>query len=152
MSSPLDQFTFILDADHKPVQHANDDAWWEWYRHEPNRRVAKTEIGDVTVSTVFVSLLLRPPPNNLPFETKIFGGPHDREEWLTATWKEAEAQHEHIVAMLRRAQHIEQSKTEAQAATTDNALKCKIELAALEANATGKIVIIDTPNGKIEIG
>jgi hypothetical protein len=49
---------------------------------ENNRLVAKTEIGDVTISTVFISLDLRPPPGRGKlFETKDFGGKHD-EEWL----------------------------------------------------------------------
>jgi hypothetical protein len=124
MTSHLDQYTYILDADHKPVQCANDDAWFAWYQDvDKNRRVARTEIdATTTVSTVFTSLDLRPQRGHL-FETKIFGGKHDNDQWLTATWEEAELQHDHVVAMLRHAQRIEQQKTEAQAATTDEPLR-----------------------------
>jgi len=101
MTSHLDPYTFIL-VDRKPVQHANDEEWWRWYLNEENRRVAKTqfESGLITVSTVFTSLDLLPERGKL-FETKVFGGKLDQEEWRCATWEEAEAQHAKAVALVR---------------------------------------------------
>jgi hypothetical protein len=99
--SHLDQFTYIL-VDHKPVQHPNDDEWFRWYMHEPNRRVALTMFkgGDIVVSTVFTSMDLT--PDHLLFETKVFRGGEGGEEWRTATWEEAEAKHAEVVRMIKQ--------------------------------------------------
>lgn len=64
--------------------------WFEW----GDRRVASDTIGESRVSTVFLGLdhsfgTGKP----LLFETMIFGGPLDREQWRCSTWEEAEAQH-----------------------------------------------------------
>jgi hypothetical protein len=94
----LDSCTFKL-VDRKVVQCRNDDEWFAWFQQvEANRRVAKTEMGDVSVSTVFVGLVLT--PDRMPFETKVFGGKHNQEEYRTATWEEAEAKHAEIVSMI----------------------------------------------------
>jgi hypothetical protein len=101
----LDEMTFIL-VDRKPIQHPQDDEWWSWFQNLDNRKVAETEIErTVVVSTVFVGIDLRPPPmRGRLFETKVFGGKHDRDEWLDATWEEAERRHADVVAYLRRDQ------------------------------------------------
>jgi hypothetical protein len=101
MPSHLDPHTYIL-VDRKPVQHANDEEWWAWFCNMDNRRVGFTEIGNVTVSTIFFSLDLRPQRGML-FETKIFGGEHDGKELLAATWEEAELNHLKAVGMQGRA-------------------------------------------------
>jgi hypothetical protein len=93
----LDSCTFIL-VDKKVVQHPNNDEWFQWYLNLDNRRVAKTEIGEVWISTVFVGLVLT--PDRMPFETQVFGGKYSREVWRTATWEEAEAKHAEVVAMI----------------------------------------------------
>jgi hypothetical protein len=97
----LDACTFIL-VDKKVVQHPNNDEWFRWYLKTENRRVAETEIGDVWISTVFVGLVLT--PDKMPFETKVFGGKHNQEDFRTATWEEAEAKHAEIVAMVKAEQ------------------------------------------------
>lgn len=105
MPSHLDSVTYVLDAERKPVQHANDDAWWRWFNVEDNRRVAKTTVGDVWISTVFIGVDLLPPPNRGKlFETQVFGGEHSRERFYAATWEEAQAQHARIVALVERGQ------------------------------------------------
>ena len=96
--SHLDQYTYKL-VDRKPVQCANDDAYWLWYLVEANRRVAKTTIGTVWISTVFTGLNIIPQEMAL-FETEVFGGKYDRETWRCRTWEEAEKQHERIVKMV----------------------------------------------------
>ena len=96
----LDEFTYIL-VDRRPVQHRNDDEWFRWYQNVENRRVALTRIDDVTVSTVFDGIDIRPQRGML-FETKIFGGAHDQKEWLAATWEEAEQCHAKAVALVQQ--------------------------------------------------
>ena len=66
------------------------------------RRVARDDIGDALVSTVFLGLNHRwddGPP--LIFETMIFGGPHDESQWRYSTEAMAQAGHAAIVAALR---------------------------------------------------
>jgi hypothetical protein len=74
----------------------------QWARafEDDMRRVAFDENGDIRVSTVFLGL-----DHNLYgdrpelFETMIFGGPHDEEQWRYATWDEAEAGHKAACAI-----------------------------------------------------
>lgn len=59
-----------------------------------NRRVAETKKGGITVSTVFLGLdhewgSVTP----ILFETMIFGGQHNQDQWRYSTWKEAEEGH-----------------------------------------------------------
>jgi len=67
------------------------------------RRVARDEVGDSDVSTVFLQLdhsfTGRPPP--LVFETMVFGGPLDGECERYATWDEAEMGHARMIARVR---------------------------------------------------
>jgi hypothetical protein len=51
----------------------------------------QTDVGDAKVSTIFVGFAARP---GWPlFETMIFGGPLDLQQWRYATYAEAEAGH-----------------------------------------------------------
>jgi hypothetical protein len=101
MAHPLDPFTYIL-VDRKPVNHPNNDNWFLWFGNMDNRRVGLTQIGAVVISTIFGGIDRSyghgGPP--LLFETHVFGGKHDDDEWLTSTWEEAEAKHAEIVQML----------------------------------------------------
>jgi hypothetical protein len=99
MSSPLDDLTYIL-VDRKPVRHPNNGEWSLWFMVEANRRVAKTTLGDIWISTVFTGIA--PEPGML-FETQVFGGKHNRKTWRCRTWNEAEEQHEIIVEMVKAA-------------------------------------------------
>ena len=104
MTHPLDPFTYILDANRKPVQHANDDDWFRWFSNMDNRRVALTFVGngDVMVSTVFGGID-RNYGRELPlfFETRILGGNYDGMEWLSSSWEAAENCHAQAIAFLR---------------------------------------------------
>lgn len=58
------------------------------------RTIARNEVGAICVSTVFLVIdhnFGDGPP--LVFETMIFGGPCDQEQWRYATYDEAEAGH-----------------------------------------------------------
>jgi len=104
MTSHLDPYTFVLDADHNVVQHDNDDEWWLWYLDMSNRRVGYTEIagGQMSVSTVFTAMDITPDRGRM-FETKVFGGDHDQETFRCATWDEAVRQHHEVVTMVSNA-------------------------------------------------
>lgn len=68
------------------------------------RRIAKTQIGDVTVSTVFLCLnhgAFRYDGPDLWFETMIFGGPLDEDCLRYETYEEAERGHEEMVARVK---------------------------------------------------
>lgn len=84
---------YILD-DKTPIECPDIIEWGKWFE-KAERHVAKTEAGDVKVSTVFLGLdhsFGEGPP--LLFETMIFGGDHDEEMWRYSTWDEAEQGHE----------------------------------------------------------
>ena len=68
---------------------------WEKWMQDAMRHVAKTEEGEVKVSTVFLGLDHAYAPNEPRklFETMIFGGPHDGYQERCSTWGEAEGMH-----------------------------------------------------------
>lgn len=76
---------------------------WALEFDKANRTVAKTEIGDVLISTVFLGLDHNwgaGPP--LLFETMIFGGELDQEQERYSTWDEAEEGHKKMVERVER--------------------------------------------------
>jgi hypothetical protein len=102
--------TYVLNG-HEPVRAATVEwaIWFETASLDGSRQVADTRVAtsnpryprpesepiyDVRVSTVFTGLDsnwgLGPP---LLFETMIFGGEHDGDQWRCSTWEEAEKQH-----------------------------------------------------------
>jgi hypothetical protein len=91
---------FILDGK-RPVP-ANDLMTWATWFETADRNVAKDQIGDVYISTVFLGINHQwgdGPP--LLFETMIFGGPHDQRQTRASTWDEAEKQHAEAVALAK---------------------------------------------------
>lgn len=88
-----------FDRDGKPLEFME---WAIKMNDAEYKRVARTELGDVLVSTVWLGLNHSwddGPP--LIFETMIFGGPHD--DWMDrySTEAEALAGHERVVAALQ---------------------------------------------------
>jgi hypothetical protein len=79
--------------------------WARWLQNTTDaRRVAIDDFTGGRVSTVFLGLdhsLGNGPP--ILFETLIFGGPLDGEQWRYCTWKEAETGHQHALALARKA-------------------------------------------------
>lgn len=75
----------------------------EWARRVEDgasRIIGRDDRGDVSVSTVWLGLDHRygvGPP--LIFETMIFGGEHDQDQWRYSTREEAEAGHAAAVAL-----------------------------------------------------
>ena len=67
--------------------------WARWFE-TADRVVAKSIVHSTTVSTVFLGLNHRFVSGRpLLFETMVFGGSLDREQWRCSTWEEAEKQH-----------------------------------------------------------
>lgn len=93
---------YILDG-HTPVPCNDVLAWGCWFENPEHRRVAATVLsGGVRVSTVFLGLdhnWGEGPP--ALFETMIFEGPHDSEQWRYSTWDEAVAGHEAAVVLAK---------------------------------------------------
>jgi hypothetical protein len=98
---------YILDTDRRPVE-VPILVWAEW--HEKNfkdRIVGRTQLtSHVYVSTVFTGMNHRflggGPP--LLFETMIFGGKLDGNQWRFASWDDAEVGHKAAVRMAQAAQ------------------------------------------------
>lgn len=92
---------YIL-SDKKPVIEMDLLKWGVWFE-KADRIVAKTSIGDMTVSTVFLGIdhnWGEGPP--LLFETMIFGGRLDMDyQTRCSTWDQAEAQHAEAVEVAK---------------------------------------------------
>ncbi len=75
--------------------------WATWFE-SADRHVAKTDIGDIIVSTVFLGLdhsFGEGEP--LLFETMIFGGNSDEEMQRYSTWEEAEKGHQNAIEKVK---------------------------------------------------
>ena len=88
--------THILNGK-TPVKCDSVTEWGEWFEtanRQVSRTKARTNSGKVDVSTVFLGIdhaVNDEPPEF--FETMIFGGEHDGEQWRYSTWDEAEKGH-----------------------------------------------------------
>jgi hypothetical protein len=80
---------------------------WGRFMSDHDRVVAVEQVGDATVSTIFLgmdhSFSADPKATPVVFETMIFQGPRDQEMHRYCTWDEAEAGHHKLVAELRGA-------------------------------------------------
>lgn len=94
---------YILDVDGKTPIRCDDLEQWGKSFANSNRIVAKTEIGNVRVSTVFLGLDHRcwgkGPP--LVFETMIFGGEYDSYQERCSTYEQAQAMHAVAVGLVK---------------------------------------------------
>lgn len=92
----LSERIYILDG-HTPVPASDLLTWSAWFE-KAERHVAKTNIGDVFVSTVFLGLDHNWDQGpSILFETMVFQGPLDGEQERYVTWEEAEAGHAAMV-------------------------------------------------------
>jgi hypothetical protein len=91
---------YILDGK-RPVRCDDVLAWGRWFE-TADVHVAETTVDGVRVSTVFLGIGgWRGPPQL--FETMIFGGEHDMDQWRYATWEEAVAGHAEAVKLVQAA-------------------------------------------------
>ena len=100
---------YVLDG-REPVETCSARSWSEWMEAKPDRRVARSEVGDIAISTVFLGLDHACDDCGPPqiFETCWFNTP-DTDDHIEryATWAEAEAGHARAV---ERARALEASK------------------------------------------
>ena len=92
---------YIL-KDRAPVPCDDLYDWARWFETS-KRHVANDEVGQVRISTVFLGLDHRWGKDGPPllFETMVFGGKRDGEQWRCSTWDDAEAQHAATVKRVR---------------------------------------------------
>jgi hypothetical protein len=108
---------YILDDKKRVVPAADYGEFFAWRDAEAAKRgqdkptatlqVAKDEIDGHTVSTIFLGLdhgwgEKQP----IVFETMTFGDPYEQNCWRYATWDEAVAGHDAIVAALREGREL----------------------------------------------
>jgi hypothetical protein len=96
---------YILDG-HTPVLEPDLMVWARWFEGSRDKRiVARTEIADAQVSTVFLGLdhgWFQDGPAIL-FETMVFDGPWSGEMERCATWDQALEMHARMVALVQTA-------------------------------------------------
>lgn len=91
---------YTLDDDHNPVKVDNIEQWVEQF--DSTERIVKQEkIEGISISTVFLGLDhnfgLSKNSDPVLFETMIFGGKHDQQQWRYCTWDEALEGHHQAV-------------------------------------------------------
>lgn len=94
---------WILDQDHIPRRVALRQ-WSAWRMEHPDTHVDDTTIGDIRISTVFLSIdhsMGRGPA--VLFETMIFGADEDGDRYQVRyhTWNQAVAGHAEAVEFVR---------------------------------------------------
>ena len=91
---------YILDNNGNPLIETDILTWSRWFE-TADRSVCRTQVGESTVSTVFLGLdhsfSEQGPP--ILYETMIFGGVHDQYQQRYATRAEAVAGHAAAVAL-----------------------------------------------------
>ncbi len=92
---------YVLDGK-TPKRVNNIIEWGEWFE-TAKRHIAVDNIGDVTISTVFLGIDHAFLDDAAPvlFETLVFGGDHDGEMERYHTWEEAEAGHARMLKLVR---------------------------------------------------
>lgn len=95
--------TYIL-VGRRPVP-VDTLTWARWFEVTAHRRVARAVVHGVEVSTMFMGVDSSFMPDGPPilFETMVFGGGLDHEQWRYATWDEAECGHRLMCQLVRRA-------------------------------------------------
>jgi len=85
---------YILNPDGTTRPATTDTEFWNWFE-KADRRVRYSEVGDVSVSTVFLGFDHGFDENGDPvlFETMIFGGPEDGWQTRSCTIDEARDMH-----------------------------------------------------------
>ena len=89
---------FVLDDQGNPVLEPDLMKWSKWFEQSEKRVLARDDLGNIRVSTVFLGLdhsFGSGPP--LLWETMIFGGKHDDYQKRYSTRDEALAGHRHAV-------------------------------------------------------
>ena len=96
---------FILDEQHQPIQ-VDFRTWAVWFEDFNNRRVAEDKVGALRVSTVFLGITHM----GGIFETMVFDGKQDLDQWRYETWADALAGHARVVEELKQKEKTRGSK------------------------------------------
>lgn len=100
-------YLYVLDADRRVIPTRDVMEWGQFTENATNCIVGRTQItSEVTVSTVFIGIdhgFREGPP--IVFETMIFGGPEDINDWTWrySSWDDAEIGHKAAVRKARAA-------------------------------------------------
>lgn len=97
---------YILDENKNPIPVTIHE-WAIFFKNFEARIVKQEDIGDMQVSTVFLGIDHGFGLNKRPilFETMIFGGELDQEEWRYCTWDEAIKGHDEAVRLVKESQN-----------------------------------------------
>ncbi len=92
---------YVLDEDNKPVLASDIKKWAEFFESE-KRVIAQDRVRDARISTVFLGLdhnfLSEGPP--ILFETMIFGGRFDQNQYRYSTYDDARSGHNLAIRMV----------------------------------------------------
>lgn len=92
---------YILDDSGNPVKELDLLKWGKWFE-SADRTVARDEIGDVSVSTVFLGIDHSFDDGSpVLYETMIFGGAHDQYQERCGNRVAALAMQDRAVALVR---------------------------------------------------
>lgn len=84
--------------------------WGRFLAESPNRRILLTEVErNIVISTVFLGLNHRlfDVGSPLIFETMVFGGQLDGQQWRYSTLKQAKKGHHHVESLVKGAENHE---------------------------------------------
>lgn len=101
MTDPFAYYDREGNEYHLDPRNPDDLRVFEWLWSDDYRRVASTEVGDVRVSTVFLPIdhgYGDGPP--VIYETMIFGGDLDGDQWRYVTEADAIAGHQSAVDLV----------------------------------------------------
>lgn len=90
---------YILNADREPVP-CDFLTWHNWFQFPENRKIAQAQFYSFVVSTIFLGLDLTLSGVPLLYETKVFLHQEELASHRYATWDEALAGHNGIMASL----------------------------------------------------
>ena len=99
---------YVLDENNNPVP-AEDSIAFKARRNNSNRIIGRTNIGDVLISTVFLTIdhNFSGIGDPILFETMIFGGKNYGYQERYSTYKEAIAGHEKAVRAIINGESLE---------------------------------------------
>lgn len=100
------KFKFYFLDNHKEIVGTDDiKKWGQFFEKNNLRRVAKTQIGESFISTVFLGLGHSFVDGGDPvlWETLVFGGPlNDKMDRCSGKWADAVAMHKRMVKKVKK--------------------------------------------------
>lgn len=102
---PQKQYLQWILSGKTPTPVTDVREWADWFeRHWDERVVAVDKVGETRMSTVFLATDYDFTGAGIPvlFETMLFGGDYDGQQWRWRSWEEAERGHRRIRSALKR--------------------------------------------------